>query len=71
MKIKLLLLSFVMILSTGFSFGQSDVEMADIMRSNGKIYVVVAVAAIVMTGLIIYMITLDRKITSIEKKLKK
>ena len=70
MKTKLLSLLFVLLISSGISYGQSEVEMADIMRSNGKIYVVVAVAFIVMLGLIIYMINLDRKVTAIEKKLK-
>ncbi|MBK8413456.1 MAG: CcmD family protein [Bacteroidetes bacterium] len=60
-----------MILSTLPGFAQDQIEMADLMRSNGKIYVVVAVAATVMTGLIIYLISIDRKVSSIEKKLKK
>ena len=51
-------------------FAQSNVEMADVMRSNGKIYVVVVVAAIVLFGLIGYMITIDRKISRIEKEVK-
>ncbi len=71
MKTKHFLLSFLLIMISKVSFGQSDVEMADVMRSNGKIYVVVAVASIVMIGLIVYLITLDRKITSLEKKIKK
>lgn len=47
----------------------SEIEMADTMRSNGKIYVVVAVVTVIMTGLIIYLISLDRKITKIEKRI--
>jgi len=70
MKIKLPILLFVLLLITSLSFGQSDIEMADVMRSNGKIYVVVAVAAVVMLGIIIYLITIDRKVSAIEKKLK-
>jgi CcmD family protein len=68
---KLFPLLLVMILSTLPGFAQDQVEMADLMRSNGKIYVVVAVAATVMIGLIIYLISIDRKVSSIEKKLKK
>lgn len=45
----------------------SDVEMATGMRSSGKIYVVVAVLAIVLIGLFLYLISLDRKITKLEK----
>ena len=48
----------------------SEVEMADLMRSSGKIYVVVAVALIVMVGLIIYMISIDRKISRMERRIK-
>ncbi len=48
----------------------SDVEMADAMRSNGKIYVVAAVFAVVMMGLILYLVALDRKIGRLEKELK-
>ena len=43
-------------------------EMADVMRSNGKIYVVVVVAAIVFLGIVIYLINIDRKIRKIENK---
>jgi hypothetical protein len=42
--------------------------MADGLRSNGKIYVVVAVLLTVLTGLIIYVVTVDRKITKLEKE---
>jgi hypothetical protein len=45
------------------------VEMADTMRSEGKIYVVVAILLLILAGLIAYLVTLDRKISKIEKKL--
>ena len=47
---------------------QPDVEMADTMRSNGKIYVVVGVIAIVFTGIVVYLISIDRKVSRLEKK---
>lgn len=43
------------------------VEMADTMRSNGRIYVVVAVLLTIFAGLILYLIRLDKKITKLEK----
>ena len=46
-----------------------DAEMADTMRSNGKIYVVVGIILIVLAGLITYLVLLDRKITKLENKL--
>jgi hypothetical protein len=38
------------------------------MRSNGKIYVVVAVMLIIMLGLLFYVVRIDRKITKLEEK---
>lgn len=45
----------------------AKVEMADIMRSNGKIYDVVAVCLTILIGLFIYVFMVDRKISKIEK----
>jgi len=42
-------------------------QMADAMRSNGKIYVVVLVLLIILTGLFIYLVGLDRKISRMER----
>jgi hypothetical protein len=44
-----------------------EAEMADVMRSDGKIYVVVGVVLIVLTGLLAYLILLDRKLRRLEK----
>jgi CcmD family protein len=38
------------------------------MRSNGKIYVVVAVIVVILIGLFVYLVRLDRKITRLEKE---
>lgn len=43
-------------------------EMADLMRSNGKIYVVIAVIITILAGLIIYLRRVDRKIGRLEKE---
>ena len=45
----------------------SSAEMADTFRSNGKIYVVVAVILTILAGIILYLIRLDRKISRLEK----
>ncbi len=45
----------------------AQTEMADTMRGNGKIYVVVAVLATIFAGIFVYLILLDRKISKIEK----
>lgn len=38
------------------------------MRHNGKIYVVVTVILIIFTGLVLYLVRLDRKISRLEKE---
>ena len=45
------------------------VEMADVMRSEGKIYVVVAIILVVLAGLIAYLFLLDKKLSRMEKLL--
>ena len=49
--------------------GTNSVEMADRMRHNGKIYVVVVVMLIIFAGIILYLIRLDRKISKLEKNI--
>jgi CcmD family protein len=44
------------------------VSMADRLRADGKIYVVVAVLLTIFIGIIAYVIRLDRKISRLEKK---
>ena len=59
----------VLLVSTAESFGQDQnvPEMADQMRSNGKIYVVVAVCLLILIGLFLYAMTIDRKVKRLEK----
>ncbi len=53
---------------TDDSYKDQTVEMADTMRSNGKIYVVVAVIMILFVGLSAYTISVDKKIRKLEKE---
>jgi hypothetical protein len=46
-----------------------SVEMADMMRSNGKIYVVVTVLSVVFLGIITFLIMIDRKVSRLEKEI--
>jgi uncharacterized BrkB/YihY/UPF0761 family membrane protein len=48
----------------------ASIEMAEKMRSEGKIYVVVLVVIILFSGLIIYAINTDRKVSKLEKEIK-
>ena len=65
-KLFLLLLAFCM--NTVVFAQEHTVEMADTMRSNGKIYVVVAVCITILAGLILYVYSVDRKISRLEKE---
>ncbi len=40
----------------------------ELMRSNGKIYVVVAVCLTILSGLFLYVFLIDRKISKLEKE---
>lgn len=46
----------------------SSVEMADTMRSNGKIYVVVAVVLLILVSVFVYLIRIDRKLKTLEEQ---
>lgn len=68
---KKLIMSLWLVFFTGLSYAQTqEVEMADVMRSNGKIYVVLGIVLLVLAGFILYLFLLDRKLTRLEKKLK-
>lgn len=61
-------LSIILLFIAAFAQAQeTQPEMADLMRSNGKIYVVVLVLATIFAGIVAYLVRLDRKITKIEK----
>jgi uncharacterized membrane protein YqgA involved in biofilm formation len=45
--------------------------MADAMRENGKIYVVIAVLAIIFVSIIGFLIYLERKIKNLNDKIDK
>lgn len=47
-----------------------EIEMADLMRSNGKIYVVIAVIMTIFGGIIAYLVHLDLKTKKLENLLK-
>lgn len=44
------------------------VEMADVLRSSGKIYVVVGTIAIIFVGLAFYLFLLDKRLSKIERQ---
>jgi hypothetical protein len=63
----------IMMLATVLTFlpifaQDKKTEMADLMRENGRIYVVVAVVLTILIGLILYVVRLDKKISRLEKE---
>jgi hypothetical protein len=65
------ILAFAVLMFSGINlFAQqgNTIEMADSLRSNGKIYVVVICILIILIGLIAYLFKLDNRLKKIEKK---
>jgi CcmD family protein len=63
----LLILLCVFLVAIGQEGADDRPQMADALRSNGKIYVVVAVVVTILLGLFVYLFRLDRKISKLEK----
>jgi CcmD family protein len=61
------LLSLVLLLLINLSVFAQDVEMADTMRSSGKIYVVIGTVVIVFAGLAVYLFSMDGRLKKMEK----
>tara|TARA_R100001015_G_C4596594_1_gene151768 strand:+ start:264 stop:449 length:186 start_codon:yes stop_codon:yes gene_type:complete len=45
-----------------------EIEMADQMRADGKIYVVVGVLLIILIGFLLYLVSIDKKLKRLEKE---
>ncbi len=60
-------LAIILFVMMPFVVSAQEVEMADQFRAEGKIYVVIAVFAIILTGLFVYLFSLDRKIGKLEQ----
>jgi uncharacterized transporter YbjL len=63
------ILGIALLFVSAVAYGQANPEMADVMRSEGKIYVVVGIILIVLTGLVAYLVILDRKVKKLENLL--
>ncbi len=62
-------LCFLFILASPFVSLAQEVEMADAMRENGKIYVVVAVVLVILIGILIFIFQTERKLKKLEKEI--
>jgi CcmD family protein len=69
---KQLFITLFVLLCTTSVFAQDTAEgINEGLRAGGKIYVVLAVAVTILVGLILYVVRLDRKVSRLEKQLKK
>jgi len=64
---KKIFLSAFLLLAYTMAFAQ-PVEMADALRSSGKIYVVITTIVVIFVGLAIYLFSIDRRLKKIEKE---
>ncbi|MCO5935329.1 CcmD family protein [Mucilaginibacter sp. RB4R14] len=62
------IVSLILMLLCFVAVKAQNVEMADKMRSEGKIYVVIGTIVIVFAGLAVYLFTIDRRLKKIEKE---
>jgi protein-S-isoprenylcysteine O-methyltransferase Ste14 len=68
MKKLSLVLLLIMCCTIAFAQQGQQVEMADALRSSGKIYVVVATISIIFVGLAIFLFTIDRRLKKVENE---
>jgi CcmD family protein len=69
--IRPILLSLLLFVCNTVLFAQdNNPGIANEMRSNGKIYVVVAVLTAIFIGIVLYLIRLDRKLSKLERETK-
>ncbi|TWR25634.1 CcmD family protein [Mucilaginibacter achroorhodeus] len=68
MKKLAFLLSLIFCFTAVSAQQTQSVEMADVLRSSGKIYVVIATICIIFIGLALYLFSIDRRLKKIEKE---
>lgn len=70
-KIRTIFSLFILLLVTVFvqaQEGTAKTGFGETMRSSGRIYVVIAVILTILTGLILYLVRLDKKMSRLEKE---
>lgn len=67
---KLFFASTLLLFLSNRAFSQEHIPMADGMRAEGKIYVVVAIMLVIFIGIIVYLFSIERKINKLEKEIK-
>ena len=68
MKKKIGVLTLLSATSLSVLAQSSSVEMADGFRSSGMIYVVVSVMSVILAGVLVFLFSIDKKVSKLEKK---
>lgn len=65
-------LSFIFILLSLVSNSQeaTSPQMADVMRENGKIYIVISVIGLIFLALVLFLVVIERRVKKLEEDLK-
>ena len=67
MKKKISVFTLLSAVSLSALAQSSGVEMADGIRSSGMIYVVVSVMSVILAGLLLFLFSIDKKVSKLEK----
>ena len=59
---------FALLLLSAPTLAQSQVALADGLRAEGKIYVVVLVMLVIFLAVAVFLFTIDRRIKKLEKE---
>lgn len=65
---KILTILTLLLSSLNLLAQNNDIEMADQLRTDGKIYIVVICIVIILGGLLFYLFTMDKRLKLLEKK---
>ena len=60
---------FGLLMFIGTQFAHAQVEMADDFRGEGKIYVVIAIFLVILTGFFFMLFKLDKRSKRLEKEI--
>lgn len=67
-KLRIFITAFLALVVSKVATAQDNTADIGLMRSNGKIFVVMAVVVTILIGLFAYLVTIDKKITRLEKE---
>ena len=67
-KLRIFITAFLALVVSMVATAQDNSTDIGLMRSNGKIFVVMAVVVTILVGLFTYLVTIDKKITRLEKE---